>query len=195
MDYRSRILVVDDDISLLEQLEQELGETYQVSLALSGKQALTYLRSGQWVDLILLDVIMPEMDGFETLQEIRRMEKYSRKPIIFLTGLNTPIDEVHCLSVSSDYIAKPFSPMVLKSRIERALKFAGCLDTRKLEQLPHSLSEMELYTAILIAQGCSNAEISQMLNYTTGSTKNLVMRTLTKLSIDNRKKIDQYMMK
>ena len=67
MDYRSRLLIVDDDISMLEQLEQVLGREYIVSLAASGSQAINFLNAGNWVDLIILDIMMPEADGYEVI--------------------------------------------------------------------------------------------------------------------------------
>lgn len=88
MDYRSRILIVDDDISMLEQLEQILGREYIVSLAASGSQALNYLNTGNWVDLILLDILMPEANGYEVMTEIRKIPRYKKTPVIFLTSLN-----------------------------------------------------------------------------------------------------------
>ena len=83
MDYRSRILIVDDDISMLEQLEQVLGCEYMVSLAASGSQALNYLNAGNWVDLIILDILMPEANGYEVITEIRKNPRYKKTPVYF----------------------------------------------------------------------------------------------------------------
>lgn len=192
MDYRSRILIVDDDISILEQLEQVLGCEYMVSLAASGSQALNYLNTGNWVDLILLDIMMPEANGYEVLTEIRKNPRYKKTPVIFLTSLNDAESEVKGLLQGADYITKPCIPAVLRGRIERLLRLAGCLDREKLEQLPQLLSETEYFAAVLLSQGYSNEEIAQNLNYAVGSVKNILVRVMNKLSINNRKEIEQY---
>lgn len=193
MDYRSRILIVDDDISMLEQLEQILGREYIVSLAASGSQALNYLNTGNWVDLILLDILMPEANGYEVITEIRKNPRYKKTPVIFLTSLNDAESEVKGLLQGADYITKPCIPAVLRGRIERLLRLVGCLDREKLEQLPQSLSETEYFAAVLLAQGYSNEEIAQNLSYALGSVKNILVRVMNKLSIKNRKEIEQYM--
>ncbi len=191
MDVRSRILIVDDDIVLLEQLERVLQEDYIVSLSVSGKQALGYLRS-HWVDLILLDVMMPELNGYEALDAIRTIPRHKKTPVIFLTSLNDPESEIKGLERGADYITKPYRPAVLKSRIERALRTVGCLDTKKLHALPQPLSETEYYAALLIAQGNTNEEIAEILHYTHGSVRNLLVRVMNKLAINSRKEIELY---
>ncbi len=192
MDYRSRLLIVDDDIEILEQLEQILKEDYVVSLATSGTQALQYLQSDHWVDIILLDVLMPGCNGYETLDAIRTIPGHRKTPVIFLTSLRDPESEVRGLQMDADYITKPCAPIVLLSRVERNLRMVGCLDWKKLESLPQSLSTMEYRAAVLMARGCSNEEIAQHLSYTLGSVKNILMRVMGKLSISSRKEIELY---
>ncbi len=192
MDYRNRILVVDDDISQLEQMEQTLSGEYIVSLAISGQQALKYLQSENWADVILLDILMPETDGYQVLESIRKIPRHKNTPVIFLTSLNNVESEVKGLMRGADFITKPCAPSVLKGRIERALKIAGCLDGNKLEKLPQPLSEKEYNAAVLMAQGYSNEEMAGLLNYTVGSIKNMLVRVMNKLSINSRKEIEAY---
>lgn len=192
MDYRSRLLIVDDDISMLEQLEQVLGREYIVSLAASGSQAINFLNAGNWVDLIILDIMMPEADGYEVITKIRKNPRYKKTPVIFLTSLNDAESEVKGLLQGADYITKPCIPAVLRGRIERLLRLVGCLDREKLEKLPQLLSETEYFVAVLLAQGYSNDEIAQSLNYAVGTVKNILVRVMNKLSINNRKEIEQY---
>ena len=92
----------------------------------------------------------------------------------------------------ADYITKPCIPAVLRGRIERLLRLVGCLDREKLEKLPQLLSETEYFVAVLLAQGYSNDEIAQSLNYAVGTVKNILVRVMNKLSINNRKEIEQY---
>ncbi len=192
MDYRSRILVVDDDLFLLEQLELILEKDYLVSTATSGGEALERLRSGDRVDLILLDILMPGQDGYATLEAIRNIPRHRRTPVIFLTSLREPEAEARGLELGADYITKPYTPIVLRGRIDRALRTIGCLDREKLDALPQPLSETEFHATILMAQGLSNEEIAAMLNYTLGSVKNLLMRAMTKLAINSRKEIEKF---
>lgn len=194
MDYRNRILIVDDDPALLEQLEQILEQDYRVSLASSKRQAVEFLRGDHRVDLILLDIMMPKEDGYAALQAIRQIPRHKKTPVIFLTSLTGPEAEVRgLLSGAEDYITKPYTPLVLKGRMERALRTAGHLDQKKLSALPQPLSETELQAAILLAQGYNNEEIARILSYTLGSVKNLLVRVMNKLGISSRKEIREYM--
>ena len=87
-----RILCVDDDISMLNTIEDILiNAGYAVSLAKSGKQALDLLNKGIEYRLVLLDVDMPNMDGYETFKKIRELEISKDTPIIFLTGMDDRI--------------------------------------------------------------------------------------------------------
>jgi DNA-binding response OmpR family regulator len=116
------ILVVDDEPDLLHAVRLYLEmEGYQVITATNGEQALEKLRT-KLPDLIVLDVMMPEMDGFETLQEIRRV---SNVPVIMLTVRGEESDKVRGLSLGADdYVTKPFSQRELLSRIQAVLRRA-----------------------------------------------------------------------
>ncbi len=116
------ILIVDDNKTNLVMAKQELSAQYQVTPVTSGLQALQFL-SKRKTDLILLDIVMPEMDGRETMRRIRENEAWKNIPIIFLTADSSPETEAQCLlDGADDYIAKPFSPQVMKSRISRILE-------------------------------------------------------------------------
>ncbi len=116
------ILVVDDSKANLTLAKQALEKFYQVSLVISGQMALRFLEK-KTPDLILLDINMPEMDGKETLRQIRAVEQYREIPVIFLTAKTDPETEVECLELgATDFIAKPFVPQVMRSRIARTLE-------------------------------------------------------------------------
>ncbi|MBP3594774.1 MAG: response regulator [Lachnospiraceae bacterium] len=116
------ILVVDDDTSNLALAQKILGKEYRIAAANSGKVALKYLENN-CPDLILLDINMPEMDGFQVLEEVQRMERFSHVPVIFLTADNDPETETRCFATGAvDFVAKPFIPDVLMSRVKKTLE-------------------------------------------------------------------------
>ena len=122
MDNTKTILVVDDSKANLTLAKQALDEYYQVSLVTSGQMALRFLEK-RVPDLILLDINMPEMDGLETLRQIRANHEYQDVPVIFLTAKTDPETEVECLKLgAADFIGKPFVPQVMRSRIARTLE-------------------------------------------------------------------------
>ena len=114
------ILVVDDEPRIIEAVGMNLElEGYQVSGAANGYEALNKL-SKDLPDLVILDVMMPEMDGFETLKRIREV---STVPVIMLTVKGEETDKVKGLDLGADdYLTKPFSPRELVSRIKAALR-------------------------------------------------------------------------
>src|SRR5579864_8504715 len=114
------ILIVDDDARIRDVVRMNLElEHYRVIEAENGVEALEQLR-GNLPDLVVLDVMMPEMDGFETLREIREV---STVPVIMLTVRQNEQDKIHGLDLGADdYMAKPFSPRELLSRIRALLR-------------------------------------------------------------------------
>jgi len=114
------ILVVDDEPRIIEAVSMNLElEGYQVSAARNGYGALQKLTE-DLPDLIILDVMMPEIDGFETLRKIREV---STVPVILLTVKGEEIDKVKGLDLGADdYVTKPFSPKELVSRVKAVLR-------------------------------------------------------------------------
>jgi two-component system KDP operon response regulator KdpE len=115
-----RVLVVDDEPRLIHFIRLNLEhDGFEVVEATSGTQALAILRD-RMPDLILLDVMMPELDGFETLQLIREI---STVPVIMLTAKGEEEDRIRGLELGADdYVAKPFSPRELVSRVKAVLR-------------------------------------------------------------------------
>lgn len=114
------ILIVDDEPRIRDLVRMNLEmEHYRVLEASSGQQALEYLRD-YLPDLVILDVMMPDMDGFETLKAIREV---STVPVIMLTVRQSEQDRIHGLDLGADdYLAKPFSPRELISRVRALLR-------------------------------------------------------------------------
>ena len=115
-----RILVVDDDPLILKFVTANLeARNYQVFQATDGEQALEVFNKNQ-IDLILLDIMMPKIDGFEVCRLIR---KQSAVPIIMVSVLDSTQDKARCLdSGADDYLTKPFSLRLLFARIEAVLR-------------------------------------------------------------------------
>lgn len=126
MSGQARILVVDDDPDILEFLSYNLKkEGYEVREAANGKIALQVAPSFR-PDLILLDVMMPEMDGITTCQELRKVSALRNVFIIFLTARIEEYSEIAGFSAGADdYITKPIKPGALLSRIKAILKRQG----------------------------------------------------------------------
>jgi putative two-component system response regulator len=134
-----KILVVDDNISSLRQIGAQLAESYEVSLAKSGPLALQICMQEK-PDLILLDIEMPGMDGFEALKRFRLNRYLGSIPVIFLTGDHDTETEVRGLqSGARDFITKPVEKDILFHRIELHLGFAAY--QTHLENTVASLSE------------------------------------------------------
>ncbi len=120
---RHRILVVDDDEHIQKSLSQYLEmEDFEVEVASSGQEALERAAL-QAFDLVLLDIMMPEMDGFEVVESLRAQEATSRVPIILLTarGQDTDVLKGYHLGVSS-YLTKPFNLDELVETIREVLE-------------------------------------------------------------------------
>lgn len=117
-----RILVVDDEADIVRMLKYNLEkEGYDVLTASNGKAALEKAHTSP--DLIVLDVMMPQMDGWEVIRQLKRAPETASIPVLFLTAKGTEIDEVLGLELGADdYIVKPISPRKLIARIKTALR-------------------------------------------------------------------------
>jgi len=117
-----KILIVDDDINICQLLNLYLvKEGFNTSICHNGKEAIRLVQENEF-DIVLLDIMMPEMDGFETLTEIR---KFSNLPVILVSAKGEPMDKISGLDIGADdYVTKPFEPQELISRIKALLRRA-----------------------------------------------------------------------
>lgn len=118
MNKRAVILIVDDVATNLQTLAYLLKEEYEIKVATGGVRALELASQDPLPDLILLDVEMPEMDGFDVLKLLKASSDTADIPIIFVTGKDSQEEEEHGLLLGAvDYIAKPIRPSIVKARI------------------------------------------------------------------------------
>jgi DNA-binding response OmpR family regulator len=125
---RKKILVVDDDAELVELISFNLKQAgYTVATASDGVDAIKKARSLEPA-LIVLDVMMPELDGFAVCEILRRDATTTSIPIMMLTAISSELGRMAALgSGATDFVTKPFSPRLLVSRIEDLLKKAAVL--------------------------------------------------------------------
>ena len=133
---KARILIVDDEKMNLKVLADLLKDEYAPVRASSGEQALKHALGDSPPDLILLDVVMPRMGGYEVIKALKNNDKTNNIPVIFVTALNSIEDEEHGLKLGAvDYITKPYSSPVVKIRIRNHLRLIH--QYRLLDQLAH----------------------------------------------------------
>ncbi|MFM1980632.1 MAG: hypothetical protein RLZ68_1897 [Pseudomonadota bacterium] len=120
---RATILAVDDVPDNLSILMDILGEDYHMAVANSGARALKIIESGKIPDLVLLDVMMPDMDGFEVCRRIKSNPATAEVPVIFLTAMGQATDVTKGFSLgAADYVSKPADPSILRARMETHLR-------------------------------------------------------------------------
>ncbi len=202
---KNKILIVDDDRNTLDVMVQTLKPYYEVLAADSGKSALQLLGPAGSAkealpDLILLDINMPGMNGYEVLEQLNRDDELKKIPVVFLTGLTDEQAEMKGLSTSVlDYLKKPVGMRILLIRVQHYLNLsaarreAGTLDQKLLASLPESLTDREQDVADLMAQFRSDREISEMLNISMPYTKKLVGTVKEKLGLEKRGDIRRYL--
>ncbi len=148
-----RILVVDDSTTILKFVEGILQDHYKLTLVKSGELALAYLKDNP-VDLVLLDIYMPKMDGFETFQKIKDMEPKRDVPVVFFTaGVDSEI-EVRALAMGAkDFVRKPFIPQVMVNRINNILELDELTKNleRKVEQKTRQVEQLSFEIMATIA--------------------------------------------
>lgn len=138
---KPKILVVDDERFNINVLSDLLKPNYKIMAAISGKQALKAAQSGNPPNLILLDVMMPEMDGYEVCKQLKADEKTRNIPVIFVTAMGQETDEEKGFAVGAvDYITKPISAPIVEARVKTQI------------ELQQSMADIQDAYAIINAQ-------------------------------------------
>jgi DNA-binding NarL/FixJ family response regulator len=201
-----RLLIVDDEPNLLRALEALLNaEGFEVTTARSGPDALVKLAQGV-PDLIVSDIRMPGMSGYELARQLRDSPRTALVPIIFLTAKGESEDRIEGFRAGVDaYLTKPFVPDELLalinnilSRVERTHAEIAKLMGRSEKEEPgfhdEGLTEAENRIATSVARGLSNKEIATEMQISVRTVENHISHILDKKRFNNRVEIARYVL-
>lgn len=199
----SRILVVEDNPDILDSLQHNLEtDGYEVFVATRAGQALP-LVAGQAPDLIILDIELPDSDGFSVLQQLR--ERGNACPVLMLSARSLDTDKVMGFRLGADdYVTKPFSIMELLARIgallRRSSQQPAPADPRAGTPLSdedlrerYALTPRQIAVARLVCDGYSNAEIAKRLDVSYFTARNHIEQIFLKIGVSNRSAIGAIM--
>ena len=201
-----RLLVVDDEPKLLRALAVDLrGEGYDVATARSGNEALICVAQ-KIPDLIISDIRMPGIDGYELARRLRQNQSTALIPIVFLTARDTTSDRIEGFRSGVDaYLTKPFEPDELLAviasilnRVERThsqiARLIGKMEAEKINEqfFDEELTETETRVAGAVARGLSNKEIAQEFNISVRTVEHHIRHILAKKNFSNRVEIALY---
>lgn len=146
----SKVLIVDDTPENIHLLMNLLKDEYAIVAAKDGERALKLVHSQNPPDLILLDIMMPDMDGYDVCRRLKENEQTREIPVIFITALSEAEDEARGLNLGAvDYITKPFNPAIVKARVR------------------NHLALREAYQALAKSQAALAAELALAADYVT----------------------------
>lgn len=189
----TKILLVDDNPKFLEDVLPFYG--YEVKCAHNGVECLEILNSDELFDLVLLDIMMPQMDGWETLKNIRKTPICKDIPVIMLTAVNEDQKMVTGLKIGADdYIVKPFVLPNLLARIEAVLRRSRTTQNKSpksnvtINQINqfNSLTRREKDVLLLVTQGENNKSIAEKLVVSEITVKSHLNNIFKKLNVSNR---------
>ena len=205
LENKNAVLIVDDDPALLKMAGEILRGDYAVSCVKSGYEAVALLQTDYMPDIILLDIDMPGLSGFDTLTALREIEDAQDIPVVFLTGVTKTEAELKGLSCGAvDYITKPFIKEILLARLKvhlgngKRLRQLSMMDKNrqeiridedKFEQRSVGLSDTEKKVLRLIALGYTNQEIGEALHYSYNYVKKVVGTIYEKKYVNKRSEL------
>ncbi|MCB9493985.1 MAG: EAL domain-containing protein [Desulfobacteraceae bacterium] len=161
---KEKILIVDDTPANIEIMGEILKEDYEISVAVNGETALEIADSLNSPHLILLDIMMPEMDGYEVLKRLKKNPSTREIPVIFVTAKIEDEDEALGFSLGAcDYIRKPFSSEVIKARIKSQIDLRNYRESLKL-LLEKKESEVEKSNLIIKNNEIENKRLEKALH-------------------------------
>jgi DNA-binding NarL/FixJ family response regulator len=199
-----QLLLIDDDPNLILLVKDYLEfRGYNVTTAENGRAALELL-DAQIPDMIICDVMMPEMDGYGLVKHIRQNPRTNKIPVLFLSAKGQADDRVKGLNEGADvYMVKPFEPEELVAQVESSLKQVKRWQSGGVKladgvtstiQVPHSveLTPTEIKVVQLVAKGLSNKDIADQLNVSQRTIESHVSNMLNKTNLHNRTELARW---
>jgi len=198
-----KLLLIDDDPNLILLVKDYLEfRGYNVVTAENGREALEVLDQNL-PDMIICDVMMPEMDGYSLVKHIRQEPQTNTIPVLFLSAKGQSQDRVKGLNEGADvYMVKPFEPEELVAQVESSLKQIKRLSQGRILgkdgvstiQVPNNveLTPTELKVVQLVAKGMANREIAEKLNVSQRTIESHVSNMLNKTSLNNRTELARW---
>lgn len=145
MDKESRILIVDDERQNIKLLTELLRDKYKIMAAKNGEQALGAIEGNILPDLILLDIMMPGIDGYEVCKRLKADDRTKDIPVIFVTGVSETEDAARGFRAGAvDFIQKPLNPVMVKARVELHVKMH-----KIMTELKEALSQVKKLSGLL----------------------------------------------
>jgi DNA-binding NarL/FixJ family response regulator len=199
-----KLLLIDDDPNLILLVKDYLEfRGYNVDTAENGREALELL-DDDVPDMIICDVMMPEMDGYSLVKRIREEPTTNRIPVLFLSAKGQSQDRVKGLNEGADvYMVKPFEPEELVAQVESSLnqikrweqgRPRGGLEGQPTIKVPSNveLTPTEIKVVQLVAKGMANREIAEKLNVSQRTIESHVSNMLNKTSLNNRTELARW---
>ena len=200
---QKRLMLVDDDPNLILLVKDYLEfRGYDVVTAENGREALEKLEENL-PDLMICDVMMPEMDGYTLVKHVRENPHTSWIPVLFLSAKGQSQDRVKGLSTGADvYIVKPFEPEELVAQVESSLKQATRLIRHQNQGIDNGqktkarrnidLTPTELKVVQFLAQGLGNRQIADVMNVSQRTIESHVSNMLGKTGLHNRTELARW---
>ncbi len=189
----TKVLLVDDNPKYIEDVLPFYG--YEVVCAYNGKQAIEKLDSGEQFDLVLLDVMMPEMNGWDTLKTIRKTSLYKDIPVIMVTAVSEDQKMISGLKIGADdYIVKPFILPNLLARIEAVLRRSKRSENNTLSlNVTNNQNNKDIFLTarekdvlLLVTKGFNNQQIADKMSVTPFTVKSHLRVIFKKLNVKTR---------
>jgi PleD family two-component response regulator len=149
---KSKILIVDDKPENMCILDEILKEEYTTISVTNGKSALQIAQTPPHPDLILLDIIMPDMDGYEVCKRLKENETTREIPVIFITAMSEVMDDVRAFENGCvDYVVKPFYPPAVRARVGNHIKLKNVtVELQKvIDELKGALAKVKILNGLL----------------------------------------------
>ena len=200
---RKRLLLIDDDPNLILLVRDYLEfRGYEVLTADNGKEALNLLTQNL-PDMIICDIMMPEMDGYALIENVRQDQRTSWIPVLFLSARGQSQDRIKGLNLGADvYMVKPFEPEELVALVESSLKQTNRLllytdgigdDSSPIQVAATvELTPTELKVVQLVARGSANREIALQMNVSQRTIESHVSNMLGKTGLTNRTELARW---